>query len=235
MFKFLIIFLVTILAVAKDPEVVKIGTKVDWPPYHLSTEHGADGESIRALSCIMARINQPFIIEKLPWARAQAQTKDGKLDGFFSASKNSKRDAYATQSEVFLPQYRKIYALKKLIKITKKNFTIDYIKKNFSIGARRESNALFSVREKAFNVTFVPNEGIQLIKALHLNRVQSVVENSLVFPQYVKKLGYKMDEFLSVTLEKKDMGVYFSNKFLKENPAFLEKFNEQVPYCTLIK
>jgi len=59
-------------AVSHAPHIISMGTKQHWVPYHIDLKDGVDGLAVRALACIMARINQPYVIHKLPWARAQA-------------------------------------------------------------------------------------------------------------------------------------------------------------------
>lgn len=52
--------------------------------------------------CAMLKTQQPYEIIKVPWARAQRDTKLGLYDGFFMASRNVKRDDYAIWSKPFV-------------------------------------------------------------------------------------------------------------------------------------
>ena len=137
----------SVSALAESTYSIQLGTKVEWTPYHMDTPLGGDGMAVRAVACIMSRINQPFMIQKRPWKRAQEETKVGQLDGFFSASKNDTRDSYATLSKVFLPQERIFYSLKKHINIPLESYTLDYIHLHVSVGARDGSNTLNSLKK----------------------------------------------------------------------------------------
>jgi ABC-type amino acid transport substrate-binding protein len=215
-----------------NENIVKLGTKSEWKPYHINTPDGADGIAVRAFACIMARMNQPFIINKKPWARVQYETKQGKLDGFFSASRNSERDSYATLSKVFLPQQRSFYILK--AGYGDKTLTLEYIKKNLTFAARAGSNALNSLIKKDFPVIVKPKSEEQLLKLLDKKRVGAILENSVVFDTLINKHGRSLSEFHKLLFEEKQMGVYFSHTFLNNNPDFLQKFNDNVLPCSLI-
>ncbi len=214
--------------------VVHLGTKVQWSPYHVDTPHGADGIAVRALACIMARINQPFQIKKVPWKRAQEETRTGALDGFFSASKNDKRDRYATLSKVFLPQERVFYSIKGKVNVPLKDYTLNYIHKNVLVGARHGSNALNSLKKGQYKIGSTPQTQNQLLTMLELGRFGAVLENSLVFPELVKDSGKSMTDFYPVVQKTKNMGVYFGHLFLAKHPDFLETFNRQVQPCSLL-
>jgi len=220
--------------VAESPYIIKLGSKVEWAPYHIDTRHGSDGIAVRAVACIMSRINQPFMIHKRPWKRAQEETKVGKLDGFFSASKNEKRDEYATLSNVFLPQERIFYTLKETINLPLEEYTLEYIHENVNVGARYGSNTLHSLQEGNYKIGATPQTQSQLLKMLELGRVGAVLENSLVFPDLVQKMGKSMLDFYQVTQQKKNMGIYFGHQFLENYPDFLEKFNQNVKACSLL-
>ncbi len=218
----------------KQPHIIRLGTKAHWEPYHLNVPDGADGIAVRSVACIMARINQPFVIEKKPWKRVQFETKNHKLDGFFAASKNDKRDVYAVQSEVFLPQIRNLYFLKSHHQLNTEKYTLDYIKSNFLIGARAGSNALHALEKKNYNVSLTPQTENQLLQALERNRVNAIIENSLVFDTLIKKTKRDPDDFHKVLFGKKNMGVYFGRHFLAKKPGFLAKFNRNIPPCSLL-
>lgn len=216
-----------------NAEVLTLGTKQQWKPYHIDTPHGADGIAVRALSCIMARINQPYVIVKKPWKRVQYETKFAKLDGFFSASKNSERDSYATLSKVFLPQTRSFYLLKK--NYPSMSLTFDEMKRELSFSARAGSNAVKSLLKNNFPVVIEPKTEMQLLKLLDKNRINAILENTWVFEALIKKENRSLNEFHVIPFEEKNMGVYFSHQYLKKHPSFLAKFNENVDACSLLK
>lgn len=214
--------------------VLTLGSKVEWDPYHIDTGSGADGLAVRALACIMTRMNQPFVIRKLPWSRAQLMTRNGQLDGFFSASQNKERDAYATQSLTFLPQTRRLYVLKPKDQTVTARLTLADAQKNLTVAARHQSNALKAAREAGLNVILTPQSAGELMELLKAGRVDGVVENDLVFAREIEAAGLSSEKTINLILGKKDMGVYFGHRFLAEHPRFLTQFNTHVPACSLL-
>lgn len=183
----------------------------------------------------MVRIKQPYVINKLPWSRAQALTKSGVLDGFFSASQSDKRDSYAQLSRVFIPQIRKFYFLKKYLPAEVELYSIDYIKQSFTVGARFSSNAMSYLKIHNFNIGAEHLSKTVLMKMRDAGRMDAVLDNSLVFALMVKNLDRSIDEYLSVEVGKKTWGVYFSKIYLDQHPNFLTLFNDNIPPCSLIK
>lgn len=236
-FFFLYLAILSLPLHAQEPSssVLILGTKQEWAPYHINTDHGADGLAVRAVACVMARINQPFKIIKLPWARAQYNTEHGSLDGFFAASQNEVRDSYATLSELFLPQERVFYLLKSKANQALSAYTIEYIKEHMSVAARAGSNALVSLQKGDFNIQATPLLQDQLLVMLENGRVDAVLENSLVFPELIKNAGKNLDDYHAVVYQTKNMGVYFGRNFLQRNPEFLARFNANLPPCSLLK
>ena len=68
-------------------EPLRIVTLTDFKPYvwcEKGVPRGIDSEIIRTL---FARIEQPVVLECLPWKRALAYIQEGQADGVFSAYK----------------------------------------------------------------------------------------------------------------------------------------------------
>jgi len=229
---FLGLFLYVFSILANSQAIVKLGTKKEWPPYHIDTLSGADGIAVRTVACIMARINQPFTIHKRPWKRVQFETKVNHLDGFFSASQNEVRDNYATLSDVFLPQKRVFYAKVNAVNLPLEQFTLEYIHSK-KIAARAGSNALHSLNRGKYNVVATPKTQMALVKMLEEQRVDVILENSLVFEKTILELGKEKTDYYAVVKETKNMGVYFSNRFLQRNKSFLAKFNDNIQPCLI--
>ncbi len=230
-----IILLAPLSAQAHAPHIITLATKVKWEPYHLDIESGADGIAVRALACVMARINQPYVIHKVPWSRAQGLVKTGKVDGFFSASRNVERDSYATLSEVFIPQTRAFYTLKTHLPTSLDDYTIDYIHANIVVAARTASNALTSLKNNGFTIAGTPKSEDLLFKMINAPRVGAIFENRAVFKRLLKSEESSFDDYVEVVFETKNMGVYFGQPFLLAHPNFLEMFNSQVPHCSLLE
>lgn len=218
---------------AQQGSVINLGSKTSWEPYHIDTGDGTDGIAVRALACIMARLNQPYVIYKLPWTRAQRMTQVGQLDGFFYASQNRDRDEYAILSDLFLPQTRTFYSLKSKVTIGHHAYNLAFVR-DLPVGARLGANALVQAKRRGFNVTMTAHDSRQLFSQLEAERVEAIIENSVVFEAEIKLRQYKLNQFHRANMEVKNMGVYFGKKFLNSTPSFLEAFNRHVAPCSLL-
>lgn len=232
---FIVWFLINSGALFANNHILKLGSKVEWAPYHIDTGEGADGLAVRALSCIMARMNQPYTIRKMPWARAQAMTKSGQLDGFFAASQNAERDSYAQQTAVFLPQVRRLYVLRKRGLVPVSGLDLNYAIANFTVAARHQSNALKTAEKLGFKILLTPQNANELMELLAAGGVHAVVENELVFDEKLRFAGFSQDEVHSLVIGQKNMGVYLGYQYLERHPRFIERFNAHVPACSLLK
>jgi polar amino acid transport system substrate-binding protein len=219
---------------AADKPAITFGTKVEWAPYHIDLGSGADGLAVRAVACIMARMEQPFVIQKMPWARVQALTRSGRLDGFFAASKNAERDKYAQLSEPFLPQTRRLYVLKNNTALNGQALDLALAKASLKVAARHGSNALETAEKLGLSVALKPQTATELAALLAAGRIDGIVENDLVFPVLMEEAGLKAVDITDIILGEKNMGVYFGNNFLADKPGFMAAFNAQVPACSLL-
>lgn len=236
--KHLLIF-VTLLALglrteAQDTDIVTLGTKASWPPYHIDTGKGTDGLAVRALACVMARLNQPYVIRKLPWSRAQLMTQRGELDGFFAASKNAHRDKFAVLSMPFLPQTRRLYMLRQSGLMPAGGLTLEFARNNLRIAARHSSNALKTAQDKGLHVTLTPQSAPELLSLLVAGRVDAIVENELVFERELAAQNIGVEDTADLILGEKNMGVYFGKAFLEKHPGFMDQFNANVAPCSLL-
>jgi len=229
----LLFYLVTpCVTLADDNGIIQLGTKVEWKPYHVDAPNGADGTAVRMVACILTRMGQPFKINQMPWARVQLATKHGSLDGFFSASRNSERDSYATLTHLFIPQKRVFYLHRGHLKYDINNYDVAFIKQNAKVSARDSSNALRSLESGGFIVEAHPKTQIQLLNMLDNGRIEAVLENSLVFENLIKDSNRSMSDYLQVTYQTRNMGVYFGHKFLQGKPHFIDIFNRNIMPCT---
>lgn len=57
------------LSATAEAQTIKFVTE-EYPPYNFSTPDGPSGAAVDQVKTIMERLNQPYTIEVLPWARA---------------------------------------------------------------------------------------------------------------------------------------------------------------------
>jgi polar amino acid transport system substrate-binding protein len=77
------------LSMALEPRL-DLGT-MNYPPYIVNGERGAQGLVVNIVRTAFARIGQPINIKFYPFARGQAMLKSGQVAGFFTMKKNAER------------------------------------------------------------------------------------------------------------------------------------------------
>ncbi|WP_434939598.1 substrate-binding periplasmic protein [Shewanella sp. HL-SH8] len=223
----LLLLLSSQLAAAAVVDKVITITTQEWAPYQIEVGQKNDGYAIKALDCVMDKLQQPYKVIFLPWGRAQLEVKQGKYDGFFSASHNNERDGFAVLSNTFIAQQWNFY----LLKNTAIPLNQDAIKSNAQFGARRHSNATFWLKEHNYNVIHQASTLDELIYLLEKNRIGAILENNLFFEAAAKRVNIPVSNFAVVPNLDRSLGVYFGKTFLKQYPDFLDKFNQHTESC----
>ncbi|UJF22301.1 substrate-binding periplasmic protein [Shewanella sp. OMA3-2] len=223
-----LLFLLTsqVAIAAEVDRVITIATQ-EWAPYQMEVGLQNDGYAIEALACVMDKLQQPYKVVFLPWGRAQLEVKQGKYDGFFSASQNSARDRYAVLSNTFIAQQWNFY----LLKHTSIPLNKDAIKSNAQFGGRKHSNTTFWLQKNNYNVIHQASSLDELIHLLEKNRIGAILESDLFFEAAAKRVNIPLSDFSVVPNLDRSLGVYFGKIFLKQYPAFLDKFNQHTESC----
>lgn len=215
---------------AKAPEVVTLGTQ-HWPPYQVEQQNQLSGIAVDAVACVLKRMRQRYRFVVKPWQRVQNEVASGTLDGFFSASQNHKRDQFAIQSTPFIQQRWVFYLLKDSPILA----DVDSIKTQAKLAARQSSNAHNWLVSNGYQVGASPYDVEALIGMLYRKRVDAVMENSTVFEYHLNKSEFDFNDFNRVLNLEHNLGVYFGKLFIKKHPEFVERFNQQVAYCTNVQ
>lgn len=186
-----------------------------------------DGIAVRVVSCALDAIGRAFEIHVLPWKRAQLEVQNGYADGFFAASQNARRDAYATASAIIARQTWTWYLLKDQILSPKDPANRLSMLTSSFLGANMQT----WLRRNGYRTTdFPPRDTNALLEMLLAGRVDAVLANNLVMESILDTRGV-LSEIRSEVQQDKPLSVYFSNDFLQLNPGFLAKFDAAVPDC----
>ncbi|QYJ88179.1 substrate-binding periplasmic protein [Shewanella halotolerans] len=175
----------------------------------------------------MTKIDQPYSVIFLPWGRAQNSVKQGKYDGFFSASRNEWRDQFAVQSNTFIQQEWNFYYHNKYRIPTSMNS----LKSDTLFGARIHSNSAHWLAKNKFRKVKIFPTINELVKLLDARRIDGVMENALLFEEQVRQSHLSMDAFVKRPNMRIDLGVYFGKTFLEKHPGFLARFNRHTEEC----
>ncbi len=104
-------------------------------------------------------------------------------------------------------------------------------KLNLNFSAKFGSNKWFWLKRNGFNVVKQPRDAKVLLRLLKQREIDVVLEDELVFKRELDKASLPLDYFNSTNLDTKDMGVYFSNRFLNTYSGFLDSFNSAISKC----
>ena len=198
-------------------------------PYSNQQDNGhQSGVALETVRCVMTKLQRPVDIKFVPWKRAQRFVKLGEADGFFSASRNSERDHYATLSQMIAPQqWRWYFRSESLAKPLSEEFRL-----SATVGAYFGSNMLAWLKKGGYRIYATPPAHDQLLKMLLAGRVDAVLASDLAMNEAIH-LAHVEQKVRSELQEDKPLGVYFSHHFLKKEPDFLTSFNAQLPSCRI--
>lgn len=183
------------------------------------------------IECAFDQMNIPVKIEQVPWKRAQSETQTGKYDGFFMASENDERNAFASFSESFM-SVEWVYVVRKSSHITPQD--LDFHNKIFAanVGSSR-FNWLNEKQKKneIFYKIFSADTSKQLLNMLLLKRMDVVLENRANIEKISAEGQIDLANFDIHTALIRPLAVYFGHDFLHRNPDFLEMYNRSIHSC----
>ncbi|MCP5267682.1 MAG: transporter substrate-binding domain-containing protein [Zoogloeaceae bacterium] len=228
MFRFtLTVFSMVLAASACAAEVVRLATH-DLPPYgsYRGGNERFTGVAVDVVDCVMKRVSRPYQLLVVPWARAQRLVQTGEADGFFAASQNPERDAYAVRTLPIAPQEWRWY----LLASNKADPLSAEFRQTGSVGSFLGANMLDWLNRNGYKVEASPATTERLLQMLQLGRVDAILANHLVMDRLLRE--HKLEKSVrSVLQESKPLSVYFSKSFLAGSPGFLEAFNAQIEPC----
>ncbi|MGE0735080.1 MAG: substrate-binding periplasmic protein [Alphaproteobacteria bacterium] len=223
----LAVALVLPIAMSRAEPTTLLLTTQHWPPYHELKNGTPHGIAITALDCILDRMKQPRRIEFLPWRRAQDEVRAGRAHGFLLASHSPERDRFARLSAPIAPQTWAWYL--------PHGSTLSPTREEFKSSARTSalagSNMAQWLTDSGYKVGGFAATTDQLVLMLQRGRVDAVLANTLVFDYSVAQLQIPATQFRRAGEVRRPLGVYFSRRFLAENPTFLNRFNAEVARC----
>ena len=209
------------------------------PPVRLATHDQApygtylpdksfDGVAVRVMTCVFKRLNRELKLEVLPWERAQVFAERGEYDGFFPATLKPERLVWAAATDVIADQKWVWYMMAE----TKLDTSSTDFKTRTKVGAHFGSNRLKTLIEENYNVVIKPETDGHLLKALLAGRAEAILVGDLAVAEAIKEQGLDARQFRTVLAKDSPLHAYFGKKFLEgEDPAFVKRFNAQIPSC----
>jgi hypothetical protein len=195
------------------------------PPYQEMVDGALDGTSLRALACVMTRLNQRYEVGLAPWLRAREQVRKGVAQGLFSVAPDFIDPGNGRLS---LP-----LALERWVWVTISGARPT----RFDTGADRRvaavlgSNQLKWLEKQGQDVNGVARSAVQLLRMLAAGRVDAVLVDEAELRSAWQEAMVDPSA-LTVSFQRyAPLGVYFANSFLDANPGFLERFNQEIAHC----
>ena len=197
-------------------------------PYQLLDENGQlSGLAPKIIDCTMKSMNLAYTIDVLPWARAQKNVELGEHDGFFVASRNASRDAYATSSAPLFKGTRSWILRPGL----EGDPTSEEFKRKMKVGAVFGTNMHAWLKEN-FEFVVTRADEISLIHLLQDGRLDVLLITDAMFEYVLNKHHIDSTGFTTHKAGEHPLGVYFGNSFLAQHTDFIEQFNNALTYCS---
>ncbi|MFV3128726.1 hypothetical protein [Niveispirillum sp. KHB5.9] len=195
------------------------------PPYQEMVAGELDGTSMRALTCIMKRLDQRYEVGLAPWLRAREQVRQGAAQGLFAVAPDRDADG---DGRLSMP-----LALERWVWVrpARTGPMPSSWQGGGSIAAIIGSNQLKWLESQGAAVDGAARSADQLLRMLLGGRVGTVLMGEAEL-HYARQAGDIDAAALSVSFHRyMPLGVYFAGGFLKANPGFLERFDAEVPHC----
>ncbi|MEZ8825911.1 transporter substrate-binding domain-containing protein [Vibrio amylolyticus] len=201
-------------------------TTQDWSPYQEYKNGQMQGLALDIVKCTLGKMSQPYRITMTSWSEAQLKVHSGTQHGFFVATNTQERNEYATLSDPIAEQNLYWYFGPGV------PAKIDELSKlSLKFSAKFGSNKWFWLKRNGYNVVKQPRDAKVLLKLLKNREIDIALEDQLVFDTEIEHALLPADYFKSELVETKEMGVYFSNRFLGQYKGFLNSFNLALAKC----
>lgn len=208
-------------------ERIKLATQI-WTPYQVVDDQGnIGGVAVDRVKCAMGRIGQPYEIHVMRWDKAQLMVETGQMEGFFSGSLSSQRASYAVPSDPVVSDYLAWFVSPDVA--TKMDDDLSKYALRYS--AKFNTNKWLYLKRNDYNVIKKPRDADALLQMLWQGDIDVAYEYELVFEDALKNAGLPLDFFHKVRLKKQDLMMHFAKDFIRENPTFLDKFNNALKSC----
>lgn len=217
----------TIAAPVLAVEPLRLGTQ-DRPPYTTVRPDGTlDGSAVRVVECALHRMEYPFTMQPMPWARVLAMAERGELDGFFPSTHLADRDHWTTGSAVIAEQNWVWYL--------RSGSTLDpntpEFRQQAKVGAHFGTIRLKMLEQEQYHVVLSPQTDKALLQAFAAGRADAILGSDQALEVALQELKLDPKAFRVVPMRHTPQHVFFGRRFLARHPGFLERFNAQVPGC----
>ncbi len=220
---FLMVLLLVLAGWAGAAELV-LGTSI-LPPYQTKRNGQLEGRSVATLNCVFDQLEQSWRGRVMPWPRARTRMEEGQLDGFFSTMPDPEVARYATRSAPLALEKWYWFARDREI-FRRKDFP-----EGLRLGALQDSTTLAWLRREGIRPDTVVASPEQLLKLLETDRIDTYIADIRVARTAAEHLSLSPEQYSTHFHRYMPLVAYFSGRYLKGDPGFLERFNGQLNEC----
>lgn len=224
----LLIIIAWLVSVIVDPAPVIMVTQ-HYPPYQIINWEAktASGETVEYTKCALERMGYRYhIVPYRSWGEAQETVRTGKADALLGALHTMERDMYANWSD---PAG---FHFLQFISLADNKETYDSPKARFAVKEASGTSSQIVYSNKHI-ISYVGPNNQSLIVSLLENKADFIYMDYKVFEYEARQLGISNinSRFSFRPGSSQGYGVYWSHKYLKMHPGFLDKFNDNLRMC----
>jgi len=226
-YRILIIFLFWFSSIASTKEFEKLKFSVpEFKPFTYQENGIIQGIGVELAKKVLDQVGVEYSLEIEPnYGRVVVQTKSGKTDGFFLASKNLQRDEIAVFSDaIMINRWSWFLSADSYFSPKTERF-----KTSARIATHLNTNTHRWLKKNGFNVSVTPNNVAVLPDMLFkYKRADAVFLAEIVFIDVAKRKEITPDKYRQVVESEKPFGMYISKNYLSRNPGFMDKLNQAI-------
>jgi len=219
----LVAFLCQGWAWAQEPLAVRLATQNLCPLGCWNDRHEFRGTFVDVVRDALDSMHVGLELQVVPWGRAQRMARAGEVHGFFPAFRTPERDRMGVMSEGLTTNTWAWYLAK--------DSGFDPASSAFGnvarIGAVRSGVMADWLERNGYKTAGQPADVVALVDMLLAGRLDAVLDTREAVDTILAKRGLE-DRLTRVEMMQSPVGVYFSHRFLGDNPGFMEHFNAAV-------
>lgn len=222
MYKALLICLVAVISFANDTIHLIVP---EFPPYTYTANNQIQGIGVEKVKQLFDSISVPIVITHVPnYGRAVHDVREGKADGFFLASQNSKRDSIAQFSEPILINNWSWFTHHE----SPKNFHDETFKNEAKIATPLNSNTHKWLKDNGYRVIFPVNNADLYLKLIKRKKVDAIFIAEEVFILQLRRENMPLEKYSKTIELQRDFGIYISHKTLEKSPNLIKNINAAI-------
>jgi len=218
----------TLIIISPPSFAVKLNiVTLQYPPYAYKEGKQVKGVAVEIVTEVLNRMELPFSITVLPWARALHQIKNGEADAIFTLFKKPEREMFADYShEVLIPQIVSLYVNRNSV-IEFSGDLSQLARYSFGLVRKVSYGEIFdrAVDEKILKNVVRSNNAEQSFKMLFSNRIDIVAINKYGALDILQKTN-KLKDIKELNPELQNIPSYIAFSKKRNLSSIRDKFDD---------